>query len=124
LLNLVTNAVKFTPPGGSVEVSGQFDPKTGVVLTVKDSGIGIAPRDLERVLQPFEQVDSTISRTHQGTGLGLPLVKAIMELHGGGLALESQVGFGTCVTVTFPADRAVFDRNAVESKRAKARDAA
>jgi signal transduction histidine kinase len=108
LLNLVTNAVKFTPPGGQVEVAGRFDPKTGVVLTVRDTGIGIAPGDLDRVLQPFEQVDSTISRTHQGTGLGLPLVKAIMDLHGGSIVLQSEVGAGTCVTVTFPASRAVL----------------
>jgi signal transduction histidine kinase len=124
LLNLVTNAVKFTPPGGRIDIAGRFDPASGVVLTVKDTGIGIAPRDLERVLQPFEQIDSSLSRTHQGTGLGLPLVKAIMELHGGSLALESQVGVGTCVTVTFPANRAVFDRGAADTKRAKARDAA
>jgi signal transduction histidine kinase len=108
LLNLVTNAVKFTPPGGQVEVAGRFDPKTGVVLTVRDTGIGIAPGDLDRVLQPFEQVDSTISRTHQGTGLGLPMVKAIMDLHGGSIVLQSEVGVGTCVTVTFPANRAVL----------------
>ena len=108
LLNLVTNAVKFTPPGGQVEVTAHFDPETGVVLTVRDTGIGIASHDLDRVLQPFEQVDSTMSRTHQGTGLGLPLVKAIMDLHGGSIALQSEVGVGTCVTVIFPASRAVF----------------
>jgi signal transduction histidine kinase len=108
LLNLVTNAVKFTPPGGRVEVTGHFNRETGVVLTVRDTGIGIAPSDLDRVLQPFEQVDSTMSRTHQGTGLGLPLVKAIMDLHGGSIVLKSIVGVGTCVTVTFPASRAVF----------------
>jgi signal transduction histidine kinase len=123
LLNLVTNAVKFTPSGGRIEVNGHFDPKVGVVLTVRDTGIGIAPRDFDRVLQPFEQVDSTISRSHQGTGLGLPLVKAIMELHGGSIALESKVGLGTCVTVTFPVSRAVFDPTVADGTT-KARNAA
>ena len=121
LLNLVTNAVKFTQPGGRVEIRGHFEPKVGIVLKVKDTGIGIARRDLDRVLQPFEQVDSTISRAHQGTGLGLPLVKAIMELHGGSIVLESATGVGTCVTVTFPANRAVCES---ADAPAKARNAA
>jgi len=123
LLNLVTNAVKFTQPGGHVEIRGHFDPDAGIVLKVKDTGIGISRRDLDRVLQPFEQVDSTISRAHQGTGLGLPLVKAIMELHGGSVVLESAVGVGTCVTVTFPANRAVLEEKAAGTP-ARARDAA
>jgi len=109
LLNLVTNAVKFTPPGGCVAISGRFDPDIGVTLTVADTGIGIAPADLARVLKPFEQVDSALSRAHDGTGLGLPLVKAIMELHGGTLELCSEVGAGTQVHATFPAERAVID---------------
>jgi two-component system, cell cycle sensor histidine kinase PleC len=123
LLNLVSNAVKFTLPGGHVEVRGHFDPDVGIVLKVKDTGIGIARRDLDRVLQPFEQVDSAIGRVHQGTGLGLPLVKAIMDLHGGSIVLESAAGVGTCVTVTFPASRAVLD-DAVADSPATARNAA
>jgi signal transduction histidine kinase len=123
LLNLVSNAVKFTLPGGHVEVRGHFDPDAGIVLKVKDTGIGIARRDLDRVLQPFEQVDSAISRVHQGTGLGLPLVKAIMDLHGGSIALKSAVGVGTCVTVTFPASRAVLE-NAAADSQTTARNAA
>jgi signal transduction histidine kinase len=111
LLNLLSNAVKFTPPGGHIEISGRFRPETGLTLTVGDTGIGIAPDDLPRVLQPFEQVDSTFSRSHQGTGLGLPLVKAIMELHGGSLALDSAIGTGTRVTVTFPPERVMQDHN-------------
>jgi signal transduction histidine kinase len=109
LLNLVTNAVKFTPPGGHIEILGGYDKRTGLALTVADTGIGIAESDLERVLEPFVQVDSSLSRQHQGTGLGLPLVKAIMELHNGTLVLESEVGVGTRVTVTFPPERAVVD---------------
>jgi signal transduction histidine kinase len=118
LLNLVTNAVKFTPPGGQITIVGRFNLEAGLSLTVSDTGIGIAPDDLERVLQPFEQVDSTFSRAHQGTGLGLPLVKAIMELHGGKLELRSEVGAGTQVTVTFPPGCAVFDPAAEKSRNA------
>ena len=115
LLNLVTNAIKFTPPGGHVQISSRFDPGTGVIVTVSDTGIGIAPRDLTRVVEPFEQVDSSLSRSHQGTGLGLPLVKAIMELHGGTLALSSKLGVGTQASVTFPPQRAVFEPAAAQS---------
>ncbi|HEX3881210.1 MAG TPA: ATP-binding protein [Stellaceae bacterium] len=109
LLNLVTNAAKFTPPGGHIEIVGDYDDETGLALTVVDTGIGIAPDDIGRVLEPFVQVDSSLSRQHQGTGLGLPLVKAIIELHGGSLSLASTVGVGTRVTITFPPERAVFD---------------
>jgi signal transduction histidine kinase len=119
LLNLVTNAVKFTAPGGTISITGRFDPATGVSLTVSDTGIGIAPNDLARVLEPFEQVDSSFTRTHQGTGLGLPLVKSIMELHGGDVELHSEVGVGTRVTVSFPATRIVYTPG-----RSKSRDAA
>jgi signal transduction histidine kinase len=115
LLNLVTNAVKFTPAGGHIEVAGQYDAMTGLALTVSDTGIGIAGEDLDRVLEPFVQVDSSLSRQHQGTGLGLPLVKAIMELHGGSVAMRSEVGVGTKVTVTFPPERAVFDAAALSA---------
>jgi signal transduction histidine kinase len=118
LLNLVSNAVKFTLSGGHIDIAGRYDPKAGLTLTVSDTGIGIAPDDLARVLAPFEQVDSSFSRSHQGTGLGLPLVKAIIELHGGNLALESEVGVGTRVSVTFPPDRAICDPAAADSRSA------
>ena len=106
LLNLVTNAAKFTPRGGHIEIAGEYDDETGLTLTVIDTGIGIAPDDIGRVLEPFVQVDSSLSRQHQGTGLGLPLVKAIMELHGGSLTLESTVGVGTRVTRSTSRSRA------------------
>jgi len=105
LLNLITNAVKFTPAGGSITISARREAETGLAITVSDTGIGIPEADLERVLKPFEQVDSSLSRQHQGTGLGLPLVKAIMELHGGRLELKSELGVGTRVTVVFPPER-------------------
>jgi signal transduction histidine kinase len=118
LLNLVSNAVKFTPPGGRVAVIGRYDTTTGLTLTVKDTGIGIAQHDLARVLQPFEQVDNKFSRSHQGTGLGLPLVKAIMELHGGSLELRSELGAGTEVIVTFPAERLIADPDTQTARNA------
>ena len=107
LLNLVTNAIKFSHQGGPVEVSCRVDPLRGMLLTVADSGIGIAAKDLTRVLEAFEQVDSSLSRQTQGTGLGLPLVKAMIELHGGALELQSRLGAGTRATLVFPPDRLV-----------------
>ena len=109
LLNLITNSVKFTPAGGCITVTGRFDPEDGLAVTVADTGIGIPEGDLARVLKPFEQVDSSLSRQHQGTGLGLPLVKAIMEMHGGRLRLKSTLGSGTAVTVVFPPERAILE---------------
>jgi signal transduction histidine kinase len=107
LLNLLSNAIKFTPPGGSVAVSVREDCEHGVAIVVADTGIGIAEQDLDRVLQPFEQADSSLARTHEGTGLGLPLVKAMIELHGGTLTLKSALDKGTEVTIVFPAERIV-----------------
>jgi anti-sigma regulatory factor (Ser/Thr protein kinase) len=107
LINLIGNAVKFTPRGGVIEVSGRLDRQADLAIIVADTGIGIAPEDLQRVLEPFVQVDSSLSRLHQGTGLGLPLVKAIMALHGGTLDLKSELGVGTTATVVFPRERLV-----------------
>ena len=118
LLNLVGNAIKFTPAGGHIEIASRFDPETGIVLSVTDTGIGIAPGDLARVLEPFEQADSSLSRSHQGAGLGLPMVKAIIELHGGTLTLASRPSAGTRASVTFPPQRAVFEPLATQSRSA------
>jgi two-component system cell cycle sensor histidine kinase PleC len=84
-----------------------LDMQAGLAITVADTGIGIAPENLQRVLEPFMQVDSSLGRLHQGTGLGLPLVKAIMALHGGTLDLKSEVGVGTTATVVFPFERVI-----------------
>ncbi len=107
LLNLLSNAVKFTPQGGRVEIGAVMDDSGGIILSVADTGIGIAAQDIALVLSPFGQVASAQSRQHAGTGLGLPLAKALIELHGGQFSLESAPGVGTAVRCRFPASRSV-----------------
>ena len=107
LLNLISNAVKFTPKGGRVTVSAGLNERGELVITVADTGIGIAPENIGKALSPFMQIDSSLSRKYEGTGLGLPLSKALVELHGGQLKIESQLGAGTTVTVTFPTTRII-----------------
>ena len=104
--NLLSNAVKFTPAGGEIVVAGRIDERS-VVIEVRDTGIGIAPEHVARALSPFGQVDSRLSRRYEGTGLGLPLARALAELHGGTLTLDSAPGRGTTVRVTLPTERAV-----------------
>jgi signal transduction histidine kinase len=84
-----------------------IDQERGLYISVQDSGIGIAAADIPRVMQPFVQVDSALSRTHNGTGLGLPLAAAMIELHGGKMVIESEAGKGTTVTAFFPIARIV-----------------
>jgi signal transduction histidine kinase len=105
LLNLVSNAVKFTPPGGKVVVSAGVDSDGGLLVEVADTGIGIAEDDLDKVFHRFSQIDSSYARRHGGTGLGLHLTKKLVELHGGAIALDSQFGSGTTVSIRFPASR-------------------
>lgn len=106
LLNLLSNAVKFTGEGGRVTVEGGVGPD-GLTVTVSDTGIGIAKADIDRVMAPFEQVDNVMSRRHEGTGLGLPLSRLLVERHGGTLTLESEPGRGTTVTLWLPRKRLV-----------------
>jgi signal transduction histidine kinase len=107
LLNLVGNAVKFTPRTGRIDVAARLDADLGLLISVADTGVGIAAADLERVLKPFERGETALSREHHGTGLGLAVSKAIMELHDGRLELQSELGVGTVVTAAFPAERLV-----------------
>lgn len=102
LLNLLSNAVKFTPKGGAVTVSAAPIQDRQVKITVADTGIGMTDADVAVALQPFQQVDNTISRKYEGTGLGLPLTRALVELHGGALTIASVVGKGTTVTIILP----------------------
>jgi len=106
LLNLLANAVKFTLPGGKVALRIHQDGGGRVVLTVADTGIGIAPQNIARCLEPFDQVDNVLTRRFAGSGLGLAITKALVELHGGGIELRSTVGLGTEVRLIFPARRA------------------
>jgi signal transduction histidine kinase len=106
-INLTSNALKFTPENGNVWVELGFNSAGDLVLSVKDTGIGIKSSDMQRIFEPFVQVEDAMSRTHQGTGLGLPLVRKIMNLHGGTIELESTVGEGTMACATFPKSRFV-----------------
>jgi two-component system cell cycle sensor histidine kinase PleC len=105
LFNLLSNSIKFTPAGGEVTVRAGLAGDGALMLVVADTGIGIPPDQIERVLEPFTQVEHVLSRSHAGTGLGLPLCKELARLHGGTLALSSAVGVGTTVTVAFPKER-------------------
>ena len=109
LLNLLSNAVKFTPDHGRVSVSARRDDAGRAVICVRDSGIGIAPDKIALAFEPFRQIDSTLAREQEGTGLGLPLVKKLVALHDGEVTLESTVNVGTAVTVIFPAARCMDD---------------
>ncbi|CAA7625170.1 PAS domain S-box protein [Magnetospirillum sp. UT-4] len=108
LVNVVGNAVKFTRPGGSVTIRAGKDAH-GLTLEIIDTGIGIAPENMEKALAPFGQADSSLARRYEGSGLGLPLSRQLMDLHGGSLNLESTVGKGTRVTLRFPAERLRID---------------
>jgi signal transduction histidine kinase len=103
--HLLSNAVRFTPEGGSVAVSAALNPHGELVISVRDTGCGIPADCLERVLEPFGQVEDHLTRDSDGVGLGLPLARAMLGLHGGRLALTSEVGIGTVVDVTLPAQR-------------------
>ncbi|MGH6948964.1 MAG: ATP-binding protein [Kiloniellales bacterium] len=105
LINLLSNAVKFTPSGGTTTVSARRCETGGIDLAVADSGIGIAAEDIPKALAPFGQVDSGLTRRYDGAGLGLPLTRSLVELHGGALAIESTPGVGTTVRLRFPPGR-------------------
>ncbi len=100
--NLVSNAIKFTPPGGTITLSASQQQDGAMKITITDTGIGMSEEDLVVAMQTFGQADSHMVRSQQGTGLGLPLVKAFMELLGGEISIQSEVGVGTEVTLLFP----------------------
>jgi signal transduction histidine kinase len=105
LLNLLSNAVKFSRPGGAVALSAELLPSGDLAIAVADHGIGMRPQDIPIALEPFRQIDNALSRSYEGTGLGLPLAKMLVEKHGGMLTLESALGIGTTATVMLPASR-------------------
>lgn len=104
-INLASNAVKFTPPGGTVHWRGSLDASGAFVLRVEDTGFGIPAEDLEAIFEPFGQSVSGYHARERGTGLGLPIVRSLMTLHGGSASIESELGRGTTVTLVFPPSR-------------------
>ena len=107
LINILSNSLKFTLDGGAVSVTAKLEKDGQLAISISDTGVGIASEDLPKVLEPFTQVDSGLNRKFDGTGLGLPLTKAMIELHGGTIEVKSQVGEGTTVTCRFPQERLV-----------------
>jgi len=107
LVNLLSNAVKFTEAGGNISIRAYTSEAGEFVIQVSDTGIGIKPENISKVMAVFGQVDNSLSRKHEGSGLGLPLTKGLVERHGGSLTLESEVGVGTVVTLQFPTYRIV-----------------
>jgi signal transduction histidine kinase len=101
-LNLLSNAVKFSHDGGRVDIRVRLDDAAGLVLEVEDSGIGMSAEEIPRVLQPFGQANAAMTKTHGGTGLGLPIAKGLAEAHNGTLMIESSPGRGTLVRITLP----------------------
>ncbi len=107
VVNLLSNAVKFNKPHGNVLLFAAPSPGGALLVSVSDSGIGIPAGEVSKVFEPFGQVRGGAHVAHEGTGLGLSLSKKLIELHGGTIALESQLNKGTTVTILFPPERTV-----------------
>jgi PAS domain S-box-containing protein len=107
LLNLLSNAIKFTPAGGEVRLSVRINDRGDLELAVSDTGIGMNERDAAKIFEPFYQIRSELTRQYEGTGLGLSLVKGLIEMHGGTIAVRSVPQHGTTMTATFPAARVI-----------------
>ncbi|MDQ7248891.1 PAS domain-containing protein [Dongia sedimenti] len=120
LLNLLSNAVKFTPRNGSVSVAGRVTQSGEVEIAVTDTGRGIPPDVLPHLFRPFRQGDNSISRDFGGSGLGLAISRRLIELHGGRIEVESELGRGTTVTITLPVDRVIPDLDALPKREADA----
>jgi signal transduction histidine kinase len=116
LLNLLSNAIKFTPDGGTVAVAATTNDDGDLTISIADTGIGIATADIERVFEPFVQLDSSLARKYEGTGLGLALSRRWVHLHGGSLVLKSELGRGTTAVMRFPKER-VRARKGKEAKK-------
>lgn len=109
LLNLIGNAIKFTPSGGQIGVLVHHSETDGICFRVTDTGVGIAPEDVDKLMQPFTQLDSRVRRWRQGSGLGLAIVRSLAEAQGGSVTIESEPKKGTTVTVQLPKERIAFD---------------
>jgi hypothetical protein len=113
LLNLLSNAVKFTRQGGRINLFAVQAPDDSLLISVADTGIGMSAAEKERALQPFEQIDNSMHRQADGVGLGLPLTKALIELHGGRLEIETVPGAGTTARIWFPATRMLQEQKLI-----------
>ena len=102
---LVSNAVKYTEKGGAVRIGVRCSEDEGLVFEIADNGIGISAGDLPRIMEPFEQVDAKLDRRFEGLGLGIPLARALVRMHGGELRYESELGVGTTARLILPFDR-------------------
>jgi signal transduction histidine kinase len=111
IINLLSNAIKFTPPGGSAGITAVADEDGGISLMIRDTGIGMSAEEIQVALELFRQVDNSLSRRFEGTGLGLPLAVQLTELHGGTLTIDSMPGAGTAVMVRFPPNRIIWDQD-------------
>lgn len=120
LLNLITNAVKFTPEKGTVTVGYHIDTTGEIAFQVTDTGVGIAPDEIPKVLEAYGQAETARVKSDEGTGLGLPLAKSMTELHGGTLTIRSLIGEGTTITVRLPADRVLKRPKPRRKRRAAA----
>lgn len=107
LINLVSNAIKFTEREGQVRIEARLETDGRIALMVRDTGIGMTREEMKRALEPFTQINASYNKKHPGTGLGLPLVKAMMRLHGGSLTIDSMKDHGTTVTARFPETRTI-----------------
>ena len=107
--NLVGNAIKFTPPGGTIEVAAVNAPNGDIVVTVRDTGVGMSEEEIRVALAPFGQADASRTRWREGSGLGLPIAKALVDLHGGTIQIRSAKGQGTEVTVSLPTKTLMLD---------------
>ncbi|MCI4661276.1 MAG: ATP-binding protein [Neomegalonema sp.] len=105
VLNLLSNAAKFTPPGGTVSLMARLEPKRGILISVRDTGVGMSAEEVPKALSKFGQINGDLTRQHDGTGLGLPIAKSLMEMHGGSLTIASQKGKGTEVQIMLPIAR-------------------
>jgi signal transduction histidine kinase len=113
LVNLLSNAVKFTAAGGKVRLSIKHRDPQGIIFCVEDTGIGMSPDQIPIALEPFGQISNSMTRNHDGVGLGLPLTKRLIELHGGTIELASEPGKGTIASVHLPEWRVCRDRPAI-----------
>ena len=107
--NLLSNASKFTPVDGEIVITARVDKMGALLINIADNGIGISKNDIIRMLEPFEQANRYHPHKHEGTGLGLHLCQNLMKLHGGSLEIDSKLGEGTTVILTFPPGRTTIE---------------